>query len=141
MFAPPRKLHRFPTRSTLERHVEPMDEPQIIDPAAHDRLLEWGGNELLEAMVGLFLEHAGERMERISTGLDAAEANEVEHGAHSLKSSAANIGAERVRGLAQQVEDLASKGDLEGVRTLHEQLRTAVADAGARLREMEGVGG
>ena len=65
--------------------------------------------------------------------------NEVEHGAHSLKSSAANIGAERVRGLAQQVEDLASQGDLDGVRRLHESLRAAVADAGAQLREMEGL--
>jgi HPt (histidine-containing phosphotransfer) domain-containing protein len=116
-----------------------MDEAQIIDHAAHERLLEWGGNELLNAMVGLFLEHVSERVERISSGLDAAKANEVEYGAHSLKSSAANVGAERVRSLAQEIEDLASMGDLDGVRGLHERLRTAVADADARLREMEGI--
>jgi HPt (histidine-containing phosphotransfer) domain-containing protein len=116
-----------------------MDEAQIIDPAAHERLLEWGGSELLNAMVGLFLEHAGERMERISSGLEAAEASAVEHGAHSLKSSAANVGAERVRSLAQEVENLASRGDLDGVRGLHDRLLTAVADADARLRAMEGI--
>jgi len=94
---------------------------------------------LLKAMVGLFLEHAGERMERISSGLDAGEANEVEHGSHSLKSSAANVGAECVRGLAQEIEDLASRGTLDGVQGLHDRLREAVADAEARLRELQGL--
>jgi len=113
-----------------------MDDTQVIDPAAHDRLLEWGGSKLLTEMVRLFLENSGARMEMISSGFGTGEARQVEHGAHSLKSSAANVGAETVRGVAQQVETLASRGDLDAARDLHELLRTAVGEADARLREM-----
>jgi HPt (histidine-containing phosphotransfer) domain-containing protein len=113
-----------------------MDDTQVIDPAAHDRLIEWGGSKLLREMVRLFLENTGARMEMISSGFETGEAGLVEHGAHSLKSSAANVGAEMVRALAQQLETLASRGDVDAARDLHEPLRAAVTAADARLRDM-----
>ena len=113
-----------------------MDETQVIDPAAHERLREWGGSKLLREMVKLFLENTGARMEMISSGFETGETRQVEHGAHSLKSSAANVGAEVVRGLAQRLETLASAGDFDAARDLHEPLRAAVTAADARLRDM-----
>lgn len=114
-----------------------MEDTRVIDPSAHERLLEWGGSELLSQMVGLFLEHTGARMEMISSGFETGEARQVEHGAHSLKSSAANVGAQRVRGLAQRLETLASEGNLDAAREFHEPLRAAVAEADAQLRDMD----
>ena len=114
-----------------------MEDTRVIDPSAHERLREWGGDKLLRQMVGLFLENAGARMDMISSGFETGEARQVEHGAHSLKSSAANIGAERVRGLAQHLETLASEGNMEAAREFHEPLRAAVAEADARLRDMD----
>lgn len=114
-----------------------MSDTDIIDPAAHERLLEWGGSKLLREMVRLFLENSGERMQLIATGFAEADARKVEHGAHSLKSSAANVGAERVRGFAMEMEERASRGDLRSALELHEGLTTALGAATARLRELQ----
>lgn len=115
-----------------------MNESDVIDPAAHERLREWGGTKLLKEMIRLFLENAGERMGQIATGFADGEVGKVEHGSHSLKSSAAHVGAERLRGFAADMEDRASRGDLEGARELHEPLQQACAEAMERLRQVEG---
>lgn len=114
-----------------------MSDSHIIDPAAHERLLEWGGDKLLHQMIRLFLENVDERMQLIATGLREQEARKVEHGAHSLKSSAANVGAVRLGSLAADVEERASRGDLDGADELHPALRAACTEGVARLREME----
>lgn len=114
-----------------------MSEPDIIEPAAHERLLEWGGSKLLRQMIRLFLDNVGERMELIATGLREGDARKVEHGAHSLKSSSANVGAERLRALAADVEERASRGDLDRAAELHSALQAAWNDAVTRLRTIE----
>lgn len=114
-----------------------MSESDIIDRGAHDRLLEWGGTKLLLQMIRLFLENADERMELIATGFREGEARKVEHGAHSLKSSAANVGAVRLGSIAADMEDRASRGDLEGAEALHPALQAARTDSFTRLRQME----
>lgn len=114
-----------------------MSESDVIDPAAHERLREWGGPRLLREMIRLFIENAGERMELIATGFAEDEARKVEQGAHSLKSSAANVGAVEVRRLAADVEERSSTGDLEGARELHGPLQDACAEALSRLASMQ----
>lgn len=114
-----------------------MNESDIIDPAAHERLLEWGGSKLLHQMVRLFLENLDERMELIAAGFREGEARDVERGVHSLKSSSANVGAVRLRALAADMEERASRGDLDGAEELHAALQSARADAEARLRTLE----
>ncbi|HSR41698.1 MAG TPA: Hpt domain-containing protein [Longimicrobiales bacterium] len=114
-----------------------MSDSDVIDPTAHERLLEWGGPKLLSQMIRLFLENTGERMELIASGFRDGEVQKVEHGAHSRKSSAANVGAERLRVLAADMEGRASRGELEAAEELHEAMQTARAEAEHRLREIE----
>ncbi len=114
-----------------------MSDSSVIDPKAHDRLLEWGGPKLLRQMLRLFLENSGERMDQIAQGLEEGTVTFVELGAHSLKSSAANVGATTVSELAARMEKLALREDLEGARQLHEGLVTSLAAAEERLRELE----
>jgi HPt (histidine-containing phosphotransfer) domain-containing protein len=97
----------------------------IIDKAALDRLEEWGGADLARQMVRLFLESAPERIDQIRTCEEDEPGDLPERGGHSLKSSAANVGAQEVRRLAERIEDHAANGDLEAVRTLLPEIEAA----------------
>ena len=110
-----------------------MDEKPVVDPAALDRLREWGGEKLLMQMVRLFLENSSKRMEQIRAGADGTDVSEAEKGAHSLKSSAANVGAMEVRRLAADIEAAALEKDQDSVRDVVPGLEHAYAEARAAL--------
>lgn len=116
----------------IEQHMA-MD-PTIIDPAALARLEEWGGPKLSSEIIRLFLKHGPERMDQIRSALTGDDLNEAERGAHSLKSSAANVGAEEVRRIANDVEIASSEGEVQRVRDLVPNLEEAFTLA---LRELE----
>ncbi len=108
--------------------------PTIIDPAALERLEEWGGPGLSKEIVQLFLDHGPVRMDQIRGAMDGEDLEAPERGAHSLKSSAANVGAHHVHKVASDVELAASDGDLQRVRELSPKLEEAYAQA---TRELE----
>lgn len=114
-----------------------MTDSQIIDPQALDRLREWGGDKLAGQMVRLFLKNSGTRMDQIRTGVGKGDLPEAERGAHSLKSSAANIGAEHLRTLATRIESAALDESVDDARTLLPELETAYADAMRELATLE----
>jgi HPt (histidine-containing phosphotransfer) domain-containing protein len=79
-------------------------------------------------------------MDQIRGGVAAEDPDEAEKGAHSLKSSAANVGAEVVRGLAGEIESAASSGDVEAVRTILPGLEDAYSQAITDLETtMDGI--
>lgn len=120
-----------------------MTDPDVIDPTAHARLQEWGGSKLLTQMIRLFLENAPTRLDQVRRGLDGGEIRDVERGVHSLKSSAANVGAVVLSRTAAEMEDLATAGD----RAALERLLPTLEEAWTRAREQlsgvlaEGVDG
>jgi len=114
-----------------------MTEPKIIDPQAMERLKEWGGDKLAGQMVRLFLKNSGVRMDQIRQGGEAGDLGEAERGAHSLKSSAANIGADIVRVFATQIESASLDEDIDQVRRILPELETAYSDAMAELVTIE----
>lgn len=114
-----------------------MTDSQIIDPQALDRLREWGGDKLAGQMVRLFLKNSGSRMDQIRTGVDGSDLEEAERGAHSLKSSAANIGAELLRTLATRMESAALDGNADGARALLPDLEAAYSQAMSELQKIE----
>jgi HPt (histidine-containing phosphotransfer) domain-containing protein len=114
-----------------------MTDPQILDTKALDRLREWGGEKLLAQMVRLFLENAPQRMAQVRLGAGEGDVKEAERGAHSLKSSAANLGAQRVRNLAADAERAASAGDREAVATLLPDLEEAFSQVIQALESVE----
>ncbi len=107
--------------------------PTIIDPAALERLEEWGGPGLSKEIVQLFLDHGPVRMDQIRGAMDGEDLEAPERGAHSLKSSAANVGAHHVHRVASEVELAASSGDLQGVRDLIPDLEEAYVEATREL--------
>lgn len=110
-----------------------MTESEIVDPKAQARLQEWGGPKLLAQMIRLFLENAPNRLDQTRKGLAEGNARDAERGVHSLKSSAANVGAMRVSALAARMEDLANVGDLAALGTLLPELEAEYAAARERL--------
>ena len=104
-----------------------MTDPVILDPAALDRLREWGGEKLLGQMVRIFIENSPTRMKLIREGASGGDIKEAERGAHSLKSSAANLGLETFRTAAAEMEALAASGNVQGAAELLPSLEDAYA--------------
>lgn len=109
----------------------------LVDPAAVDRLREWGGDKLVREMIRLYLENVEVRLGQIDEGLsDEGTLATAEQGSHSLKSSAANVGATRVNRLAAEMEGRASSGDADGTRALREPLGAALDEARTALESL-----
>ncbi len=106
----------------------------VLDPAAVVRLQRLGGDKLLRQMIRLYLENCQERLAQIDSGLtDGGDLEETKRGAHSLKSSAANVGALRVSEAARELEAAAGGGDRERCRTLRPILGETSQAARERL--------
>lgn len=114
-----------------------MTDPEVIDVQALERLKEWGGDKLAAQMVRLFLKNSGTRMDQIRTGVADEDPAEAERGAHSLKSSAANIGAERLRTLATKVEAASLDQQIDRLQALLPEIEEAYAAAMRELESME----
>ena len=113
----------------------PMDST-IINRDTLGRLEGWGGPKLVTEMIRLFLENGPTRMDQIRTVLADDDVDQPERGAHSLKSSAANIGAEHVRRIADEIEIAASEGQAPRVRELLPDLEEAFAEASQELESI-----
>ncbi len=106
-----------------------MTHSEHVDPQALDRLREWGGDKLVGQMLRLFLENSLARMDQIRAGVAQRDLSEAEKGAHSLKSSAANVGAGKVREVSAVIERLCTDGDMEGFLVQVPLLEEAYANA------------
>ena len=119
-----------------------MSDQPIIDQSAIARLKEWGGLELPRKMIDLFLSHSPERMDQIREGFSTSEARKAETGAHSLKSSAGNVGAVRLQKLAQEAEFLAEKEDMTALGEMLPEMEVAFGAACDELKSLlEGMEG
>ncbi|MGH7506555.1 MAG: Hpt domain-containing protein [Longimicrobiales bacterium] len=106
----------------------------VLDGEALARVRRVGQDALLRRMIELFFEHAPGRLD--SALQDAAPAA-VMKAAHSLKSSAGNLGLERVTRLAAAIEVRAAADD-PSYDVLRPALARAFADGRVALeRELE----
>ncbi len=82
-----------------------------VDPAALERLRSWGGDTLLEQLVALFLQETPTRVSAVRDALSGGDLAEAERGAHSLRSTAQNLGANHLSDLAREAEHALRRGD------------------------------
>lgn len=101
------------------------------DQAALDRLRRFGGGKLLGEMIALFLAAAPERLGLARAAAARGDAKDVELALHSLKSSAAQLGALQMQRLSDDGEQRARLGDLGAIPRLLE----ALDEEHARVRE------
>ena len=87
-----------------------MNAEILLESSALKRLQEWGGAELRNQMIDLFFEHGPSRLEGVREGLDGGDLELAERSVHSLKSSAANLGAQAVQLASARIEELLEGG-------------------------------
>ena len=112
----------------------------ILDPSAVERLSRIGGNRLVHAMVGSFLENGAARIQSARDAAAAGDAQGVSDAAHALKSSAGNLGATTLQLTAQKVER-ESKEPGAQLQVLTEELAAAFEEAGAAARKARDAAG
>lgn len=82
-----------------------------IDTGAIERLRRIGGTALAKQMIDVYLAHAPQRVEAIVRGGEVGDVRALRRGAHSLKSTSANVGATAVQRLAAELELLAAAAE------------------------------
>lgn len=93
-------------------------------------------------MVEYFLEDTGVYIKRIDEGISANDAEMVKSPAHTIKSSAGQIGAEKVSEIAKQIEEIAinmlegGEGDFKQLHSLFNELKAAFNEAEPELKKL-----
>ncbi|MEZ4414485.1 MAG: response regulator [Gemmatimonadota bacterium] len=105
----------------------------MSDPAIEwerfERLKEWGGDGLAQQLVEMFEQQTPERIRAIRHGSRPEGREEAVRAAHSLRSTALNLGAVRLAGHAEDAEKALKSGEVSGLEALVAALETEFARA------------
>jgi two-component system, sensor histidine kinase and response regulator len=99
-------------------HLAPSAAPSSIDRRALARLRRQGGAGLVREIVTIFCE---DMPDRLTLGRFGAETNNLDatrRAAHSLKSTAATVGARRLYALSERIEGLAARHESAAIAAL-----------------------
>jgi HPt (histidine-containing phosphotransfer) domain-containing protein len=110
-----------------------MTDKNVLDLTRLEEAFEddvTGIAELLE----MALETGKKHRRAIEAGLAAGDATAVARGAHGIKGSAGNIGANDVYRLAAELDALARTGSLEGARERADAIDAAYARVAEEVR-------
>ncbi len=86
-----------------------------------------GDRELLYEVIEIFVETLPELMEELQQAVTTSDATKLQGAAHSLKGAASNICAEPVRAVAQQLEEMGQRGEMDGVKNIVAELQNNVS--------------
>jgi two-component system sensor histidine kinase/response regulator len=118
------------------RETEEGNRPNAIDRAFLAQLREFdpqGGAGLFQGIARLFLDTTRDSLSRIEQALVAGDVEAPRRDAHSLKSSAANVGAIALSGMFGRLESLAREGKSDEARIFMAELGPAYAQATREL--------
>lgn len=103
-----------------------------------DALLERisGDMEFLKEIAEVFVEDTPRLMTEIRSAITNGNAHALEYAAHSVKGSAANLGAERARVVAHQLELIGRTGDLARAEETCAELEFELARFTSALNEL-----
>ncbi|HEX8452314.1 MAG TPA: Hpt domain-containing protein [Longimicrobium sp.] len=110
------------------------------DPAALERLHRWGGDALRTQIVEMFLARAPAQIAAALAAAQRGDAEEVRKVAHTLKSSAGQLGAVTVQRLCQDAEHRAESGESSSLVPLVHTLANELERFRAWLYDAEGGG-
>lgn len=119
-----------------------MADLPIIDPDAIENLraLNPGDNdEFLREIIGIFLEDTPNRLTELTQSLADGDAGVFTRAAHSIKGSSSNVGAARLRAVAEKLEHTARKEGLGTVATTLTELNQEFLIAQTELQKHRGA--
>jgi CheY-like chemotaxis protein len=140
--APRENIHSGLDRKTPTSKAATDAPGAVMDLAAIDKIRsipDKNNTSLIARVVSQFADTAPSLAATIRSQCDAGDAEAVWRTAHSLKSSAAALGAERLSQRCAQIERLAREGSAEPVRALLDALEADLAAAQSGLCELIGA--
>lgn len=134
------KTHQVPSESLpLAQHEAAPAQQTTIPAVGREALLESlriGGHTrptLVNKMIGLFLRDAPKLLDTLNEGLTRSSQRDVERAIHTIKSSAATLGALVLSQLAARMEVHARNGRLNEVRAHMQELRQLLGQTSREL--------
>jgi len=118
----------IPVAPAAQENGSPAPEAAPKEPVVYDRgsvlaRLE-GDGELADLVIDAFLEDAPRQIELLRNFLEKKDGPGAARQAHSIRGAAANVGGERLRRVASEMEVAADRGDLDHVGSRFEELRS-----------------
>jgi histidine phosphotransfer protein HptB len=112
--------------------------PSCLDPDIVNSLLELAADDstLIPDLVSTFLADTPSRLDAMLTAARTADAPALERSAHSLKSSAGNLGAKMLAESCRQLENKGRVGDLSDVESLVIRAKNEFVAASDALRRL-----
>lgn len=135
-------MARSPTRleATLNASPENCSPSEcIVDMKVIESLRELGGDDdpgLVTELIALFLADAPKRLVEIESGLATGDTKLLERAAHTLKSSAANVGAAALSKLCREIEERVRNSDLQSLPPLCASTKGSYGAAADVLRSI-----
>ena len=111
-----------------------MNSAKAIDKTALVNLYNIGGQDFLWKMIDNFVAQSPMRIQSTRNNLEIGDLKAIHLIAHSLKASAANLGAVRVQEIAEKLEEMASVGLREHIGEALEKLEVVLAEAIVSLK-------
>ena len=120
-----------------------MTEPDVIDSAALDTLLEMvGGDKMfLGELIDAYFADTPQLLATMRQALASGDAPALRRSAHALKSNSANFGAFKLAALCRELEELGNAGMLDGVGALLVQVEAEYARVVPALSAARASGG
>lgn len=114
----------------------------VLDPGALEQLRAIqrpGRPDIVARVIALFRIEAPKQLETIESAVISGAFAEMHHAAHSLKSSAANIGAHELRDACEKIERGIVDQDFDLARARAQELRDLLPPVLKALSEEEAI--
>jgi HPt (histidine-containing phosphotransfer) domain-containing protein len=96
-----------------------------------------GQPDLIRTLIQMYLDIAPKMIEKIDVGVAGGDKEQVAFAAHSLKGSSAELGAEQMAELSQQIHTVAKDGDRETLVLLVKDLSRCYTETEAALEALD----
>lgn len=116
-----------------------MSDVPILDPESIDNLRALGAegdDSFLKEIIGIFLADTPQRITELRTSFAAGDQPAFSRAAHSIKGSASNLGAMRLRALAEKIEHASKQQGIAGLDRLIPDLEAEFATVKAELEKL-----
>jgi len=109
----------------------------VLDQAALDSLLQMVGGDadFVDELVDTFLADVPQQLAELRAAAASGAAAAAVRPAHTLKGTAASIGARAVEALSRSIEEQARAGVVDGLESQVEELARALVDLEAALAD------
>lgn len=95
-----------------------MSDAPILDPESIDNLRALGAegdDSFLKEIIGIFIDDTPQRIQELRTAFAAGDQPTFSRAAHSIKGSASNLGAMRLRAVAEKLEHESKQNGIAGL--------------------------